>query len=120
MLNLSESHSLPPFLTSLLSEEHEFQLFIHDFKNPDINFIAADYQAPSCSKQICEASAVLPLKDAFWYPDDGYQFIISVGDNQLSTLTPLTIEEIQVKLIGSNLWQAIEHKLQFLWLKLTR
>jgi len=87
-------------------------------KNPDINFIAADYQAPSCSKQICEASAVLPLKDAFWYPDDGYQFIISVGDNQLSTLTPLTIEEIQVKLSGSNLWQAIRHRLQFLWSKL--
>jgi hypothetical protein len=87
-------------------------------KNPDINFIAADYQAPSCSKQICEASAVLPLKDAFWYPDDGYQFIISVGDNQLSTSTPLTIEEIQVKLSGSNLWQAIKHRLQFLWSKL--
>jgi len=89
-------------------------------KDPDINFVAANYEMPSCNEQICKASAVLPLKEAFWQPNDGYQFIIAVSGGQLSTSSPLTIEEIQVKLSGSNLWQAIEHKLQFLWLKLTR
>jgi len=86
--------------------------------NSDINFVAANYQTPNCDEQICEASVVLPLKDAFWQPGDGYQFIIAVGGKQLSTSTPLTIEEIQVKLSGSNLWQAIGHRLQFLWSKL--
>ncbi|HNW19830.1 MAG TPA: hypothetical protein PLP46_02060 [bacterium] len=69
------------------------------------DFIAADYQPPVCRQHLCTATAKLSLAGADWQSGDGYQIMLAADNSHLSTVSPLVIQEISVKLRGASLWQ---------------
>ncbi len=72
------------------------------------DFIAADYQLPICNELYCSATAKLSLIGADWQPGDGYQIMLAANHSQLSTTSPLVIQEISIKLRGATIWQFME------------
>jgi len=84
------------------------------------DFIAADYQPPVCTQQTCQATAKLSLIGADWQPGAGYKIMLAADNSQLSSTSPLIIQNIQVKLSGQTLGQFISSLPGRLWNKLKK